>query len=172
MIKRLTDWLNLIAAAGRALPYVIAVGAFIGIVLKWLAGTLWAVSVQLQLPLVVLIAVVSLTVYPLAKLLEWVVKKDAVAAFEYSNVLWRPSRLSFRYPTALCPKSGCGLKLFHKSESKPSVEQGRLGWDYHAKLTTTHFLECAKHGIVWQGDRGLDELQAKARSMQQGGRKS
>ncbi|HEX8990246.1 MAG TPA: hypothetical protein VF784_01085 [Anaerolineales bacterium] len=172
MIKRLTEWLNLITAAGQALPYVIAAGAFIGVVLKWLAGTLWAASVQLRFPLLLVIAIVSLAIYPLAKLLEWVVKKDAAAPFEYSGVLWRPSRLSFRYPTALCLQPSCGRELFHKSESKQSVEQGQHGWDYYPKLTTTHFLECPEHGRVWQGDSDLDELRAKARSMQKSNKRS
>ncbi len=167
MIKRLTEWLNLITAAGRALPYVIAAGAFIGVLLKWLAGTLWAVSVQL--PLLLVIAIVSLAVYPLAKLLEWVVKKDAAVPFEYSGVLWRPSRLSFHYPTALCPVRGCERELFHTSERKPSLEPiSPHGWDLYAKVATIYYLECPEHGRVWQGDSDLNELQAKARSMQRG----
>jgi hypothetical protein len=150
-------------AIGRAWPYLVAIVLIIAGAVSGVA----AKRVELDVPLLAVVAVVVLAAYPLAKLVESTIRSQARRPFSYGGLSWKPSWWGLGYPTALCPRPACGRRVYYKTEAGISLEpMGPCGWDKVLSRKVAHFYECPMHGRLDVPDIDFRELQEKAKIME------
>jgi hypothetical protein len=147
MLKKLGGLLDFLLKLKQAWPVILVVVSIILAVFLGLAGIgKRGEQVNLYLPAVVVI--MALALYPIAKLVEWFVKRKKAPVFEYAGFLWRPSIFRFRYPTPLCPVKGCGCEVTYK-EFRPQFI-GIMSLPTGHELDSQFSYTCPIHGTISQ----------------------
>jgi hypothetical protein len=108
--KELLDFLiTLVTAWKVVLPVLLIVGSAIWTVLKY-----GKILITVTLPIWVILVIGILAVYPLAKLIEYLLKHRRPSDFILNGLLWHAPLLPFRSPIALCPQKDCGCRVICK----------------------------------------------------------
>lgn len=159
-MKTFKDFLDFVNALVRAWPIMISALALLISIIVGLSSV-GTIIFQLSVPLPLLIAASALMLYPIAKVLQWLTRRT-IKPFKYAGLLWKPSRLSFRYPIPLCPRDGCGCEIIFKAV--PSVNIETLSGPFLQARSSYRFTyECPIHGILsGVPDSEIAELQRKA----------
>ncbi|MBC7876147.1 MAG: hypothetical protein H7Y59_03165 [Anaerolineales bacterium] len=166
IINFITSILNLLLSLAKAQPIIVpALGIIVGIILN-ATTQIQSIIIPLKLPLLAIIFVGSLAVYPPLKLIEWIITQKSKPPFEYGGLFWKPTIFSFGYPTPICHHQGCGNKVLVKSKSSPSLEPTQFGGITYATMQVVYIYECPEHDEVLRSNEGLTELQTKAKLMQ------
>ena len=162
-MKILKELLELIVAIAKAWPYLLGGLLFIVSVIVELSTGLASVTIQISLSLPVVIIIIALASYPIAKFIEWLIKGKRIEPFIFDGLLWKPSRLSFMYPTPICPHQGCGCRVYYKTDSSVSLRpiHGTPHWQAHNGYI--HIYECPQHGRLSVSNIDIDELRKKAK---------
>jgi hypothetical protein len=163
-MKRSKDFLDLLGSFVKAWPILVLILAIlISLVLE--LTNIVKITIQLSIPLPALITAIALILYPILKFIQWLVSKPS-KSFRYAGLLWEPSKLSFRYPTPICPRKNCGCVIGCKAVSSISVETNTF------PLIQTHdsyrfIFECPIHGVISDvPNEDIAELQKKAKIAQ------
>jgi hypothetical protein len=165
-MRKLKELFDLIFSIGRAWQYILPIAFVIGTaVYTFVHGTASA-TIQFRIPFLLFITIILLALYPPAKFLEWAFKKNAPRPFQFFNLLWKPSRWSFIYPSPICPEPGCGYQVIYRIE--PRIFMEPVGDGYHKQAITRelHIYECFKHGKLNVPDISIRELRENARIFQ------
>lgn len=166
-MKRLKEFLDFIVSLVQALPYiwgflVLAVAVIIGLATNIESTT---VHVSLSLPLV--IALIALAIYPVAKSVEWLFKARSAPPFPYNGLMWKPAWFGFGKPTPFCPVPNCSFEVHHRSEQNLSIRPvSGYGPMLQTRTNDMHYYVCPIHGKVAQNEYEEDELRKMAKSVQ------
>ncbi len=161
MIKRIKEFLELIVSFGKAWPYLLlALGYLLSIYA--FAVKFSSTIVQFSVPRFLLITVITLALYPIAKLIEVLIKSKKQRPFLYKGLLWEPTFLDFGYPTPTCPHEDCGRKIFLKTVPSISV-QPISGAFLQASPDYNYIYKCPIHGVLDVPNLSIRELQEKAK---------
>ena len=113
MVKRITEILNLLVSVAKARWILLLMGTVFLSGVVWLRGRLLS---AVELPLIVVIVMLTLAAYPLLKLLEWLLVRTRRAPISLHGLEWTRS-FRFQYPTPLRPR--CGREVVYRWETKP-----------------------------------------------------
>jgi hypothetical protein len=163
-MKRLKEFLELLIALVKAWPILVS-GLLLLFSLVISLSRLAKISYQLSIPLPVFIAVAAFIFYPIGKTVQWLMSKP-MKPFNYAGLKWKPSKLSFRYPTPLCPYEGCGYEIIAKAD--PAVNVERIAGPFIQASGNYHYtFECPIHGVInGTPNEEIVQLQKKARILQ------
>jgi hypothetical protein len=164
-MKTLKQVLDFIRSLFKAWPYLV-------IIIGWLVSAiLWFIKVGqteivLSIPLSLLLIIVTLALYPVAKFIQVIVQKVKRSPFIFSGLLWKSSFIG--YPRPLCPDQGCGQKVFYKIVQPPPVQVVHPNDWGRVNLRESYVYECPVHGKIdsvpnWP----INELKEKAKAVQQ-----
>jgi len=162
MMKRITDFLNLLVSIAKARWILLLGFATVLSILVWLRNKLFLV-VEIRLPIIAIISFVVLGSYPVAKLFEWLLARKPISPVQYRGLLWKPSRLRFRYPTPLCPRCKCKIIFRVERKSMYLVQSIRDIENAQDKMIQ-YIYECPNHGILPVPNEPVDYLQELAQT--------
>ncbi len=163
-MKRLKEFLELLVAFVKAWPVFISTFLLL-LSLIISVSKLASISIRLSLPLPLIIAVAAFVFYPVGKFIQWLLRKPS-KPFMYSGLLWKPSKLSFRYPTPICPRDGCGCGIIPKVDQAVDVKP-ISGPFLQPRVTYQYTFECPIHGVISGApSEDIVLLQKKARMVQ------
>jgi len=165
-MKKLKEFLDLIVSFAKAWRYLLGFLILITSIVAGFATDIAKITVQLKVPLLIMILVTSLALYPIAKFFEWALKKRTVKLFPYNGLMWKPARFSFFYPTPMCPREGCGRQVYYKTEPTISVKPMSGPISFQAMNTYLNIYECPEHGRLNIPDIDINELREKAKLFQ------
>jgi hypothetical protein len=103
VLKRTLDFLS---SLWKAHTILILIGTIFISLLIWLRDKLLS---PVQLPLIVLLVLGVLALYPLFKLVQWILLLKKAKPVRVAGLDWKPSRWLFGYPTPICPRCGCTI---------------------------------------------------------------
>lgn len=165
-MKKLKEFLDLIVSFAKAWRYLLGFLILITSIVTGFATDIAKITIQLKVPLLAMILVISLALYPIAKFFEWLLKKKSVKLFSFSGLMWKPAYLSFFYPTPICPHSGCDCQVYYKTDSSISVKPISGTIHFQARNEYLNFYECPKHGRLNVPNIDFNELREKAKIFQ------
>jgi hypothetical protein len=138
-----------------ALAFIIALG--------WLRDRLLA---TVDLPLIALLVIGTLALYPLLKLLEWIFLRKEPQPIELGGLSWKPSRWSFRYPTPICPR--CKCEVHYHEKLAPQLVDSLVGIRRALDNPVEHVYECPNCHRLPIDNRPIHDLQKLARAKLRG----
>lgn len=165
-MKKLKEFLDLIVSFAKAWPYLLGFLLLVTSIVAGFATDVAKITIQLKVPLLIMILVFSLALYPIAKFFEWALKKKSVKLFSFSGLMWKPAYFSFFYPTPMCPHAGCSRQVYYKTESSISVKPMSGPITYQAINKYLNIYECPEHGRLNVPDIDIYELREKAKLFQ------
>lgn len=172
MMRKLKEFLELIVAFARAAPYLFGFIFVSFTVAAGLSARIQSVTIHFDLPLLYVILFVSLSLYPIAKLAEWIINRNSLPPFDYAGLLWKPSLLGFGYPTPICPFPNCGCRVHYKvkqlsvidaSSDDPRSPKSAI---YVQNYVDDHIYECPRHNRLSISNISISELKTKAKYLQ------
>jgi hypothetical protein len=164
MWKRFKELVELLVNLQKLAPLLLGTLVIVVSIVAGLAG-IGRLSVQINLPLPVIIAVSALALYPVAKFVQWWFRP--LKPFGYSGLLWRPSHLSFGFPIPLCPHENCGCEVFCEGKPPPALQFIGVGTSNRIVTEETFIYECPIHGRVGGiPNEDVAVLQRKAKLLQ------
>lgn len=167
MMKRLKEFFDLIVALAKAWPYVSGFIILIFTVMAGLAAKIQLITIQVKMPLLLVILFISFSLYPIAKLIEWIISKNIKGSFEYDGLLWKPTWFGFGNPTPICPVLDCGCEIHYKIEQSPSVQGDySISPFFFQKTVYSYIYECPRHNKIDVSNIDIVELKSKAKLFQ------
>ena len=162
MIRKITGFLDLIITFIKAWGKLLVVFLFVISILIWLRERLF-LNVVINLPVFVFVLILSLAIYPVAKFVEWMFFRKQKPLIEFTGLLWKPSRFSFRNPTPLCPKCKSRLLILTEYDSVHLVRSVQDIENLNRKLER-HIYECPNHEKVLVSSEPIGYLHALAKA--------
>jgi hypothetical protein len=164
-MKRMKDFLDFLGSLVKAWPALVVIAGLL--VSVALAPTQIASTVvSLSIPLPLFIAIAALALYPIAKLVQRLFEHRKQEPFSYSGLLWKPALLGFRYPRPVCPRQDYGCEVSSRSLT-PQQEPRISGPFMTIETQYAYAYECPIHGQLSVSNEPIEELQRKARQVQQ-----
>ncbi|MCP4140841.1 MAG: hypothetical protein GY755_11220 [Chloroflexi bacterium] len=161
MIKRISEFLDLLVSVVKARWILLIFFGAILSALLWIRNKLFFM-IEIQIPIIATVFIGLLVLYPAAKFLEWLLDKKQNLPIPYEGLLWRPSRLRFRYPTALCPHCECEV-LFQEERNSMFIVQSRQDFENIPDKMAQYIYQCPTHGVLPVSNKHLSQLQELAK---------
>lgn len=162
MINRLTELLNLFVAVIKARwVFIFFIGSILSVLIslkEWLL-----LSIELQIPLTYIIVIGVLAAYPVLNLLRWLLFRSQKTPIEFRGLLWKPSRLRFRYPTPICPHCE-GTIIFRVQRKSIHFAQSIRDFQNIQEDMNRNIYECPDHGVLLVPNEDIEYLQRLAQA--------
>lgn len=159
-MKKFTDFFSFVAALFKARWLFIFIVSFILSSIIKLRGIIFE-KVDLDLSLAWVVVIFTFSSYPILKFIEWISNRKEIKLIDYGGLLWKPSRLRFRYPSPRCPF--CKGKIV-VSEVRKSMVVTMSIQDIE-NLDDKMFqytYECPNHGVLSVPNKPVSYLQRLA----------
>ena len=162
MIKRITEFLNLLISIVKARWILLLGFSAIFSLFIWLRNKLFIV-VEMRLPVIGIVVIVALCAYPIAKFIEWQIVRNRRLPVHFRGLVWTPSRLRFRYPKPLCPHCKCEI-VYRVERKSMHIVQSIRDFDKVQNNLVRHIFECPNHGVLQIPNEPMRYLQELART--------
>jgi hypothetical protein len=160
ILEFLKSLLDFLASLKVWLPAIITV---ILSIVGYLSG-IANINVKFNMPLLLVITIIILSLYPILKFLEYLLKPRKL--FPYNGLLWKAAKISFINPVPLCPKDNCGCQIVFKAQPPPPIQLIGVGNNNRIETDYKYVYECPIHGPINVPNIHISELVEKARLAQ------
>jgi len=104
-------------------------------------------TLHIDLPLWIVVIILLLAFYPIARILVYVVNRRKQPLTEHYGLLWKKPFLPFGYPQPYCPRENCGKKVLPRITNPKSFQLMKSASDWNNVDVSNHYwYECPIHG--------------------------
>jgi hypothetical protein len=120
------------------------------LVLSKIAAILKFSNTTVPLPIWAILIIGVLALYPIARLLEYGLKRRSTSSVKLYGLLWKEPLLPWQYPVPLCPHNDCGREVVCREIPPPPIQLITNFSDLSngSRFEYQYAYECPVHGKI------------------------